>query len=59
MRAARAAGRIVAVPLDRRIGVDGVTAEPLSKPLLGAGRQVAAALPSAVSADQPASGRAG
>jgi hypothetical protein len=59
LRAARAGGRIVAVPLDRRIGVDGVTAEPLSKSLLGAGRRVAAALPSAVSADQPASGRAG
>jgi hypothetical protein len=56
---ARSSGRIVVVPLDRRVAVDGVSPEPLSKALSAAGRQVAAALPSAASADQPASGRAG
>jgi hypothetical protein len=59
LRSAQSAGRIVAVPLDRRVGIDGVTAEPLSKPLSVAGRQVAAALPIAASAHQSASGRAG
>lgn len=57
LRAARSCGRVVSVPLDRRVGIDGITAEPLSKALSLAGREIAAALRS--TADQSTSGRAG
>ena len=55
MRAIREAGRVVTVPLDRRLEVDGVTADPLPRPIAAAGKALAAQL----MADQPAPGRAG
>ena len=55
MRAAREAGRVVRVPLDRRLEVDGVTADPLPRPIAAAGKTLAAQL----MADQPAARRAG
>jgi hypothetical protein len=59
LRGARGDGRLVAVPIDRRFEVDGVSGEPLPKPVSAAGRALAAALPASQAADQPASGRAG
>jgi len=44
LRAARSAGRIVAVPLDRQLDVTGVTASPLPKHLTTAGRTLASHL---------------
>lgn len=38
LRRLKAAGRVVAVPLDRRLQTTGLTADPLSRPLLAAGR---------------------
>jgi hypothetical protein len=63
IRAARESGRVVTVPVDRRVETDGVSAEALPKALAAAGRALAAALPSTAPSthptDQPASGRAG
>lgn len=63
IRATRESGRVVTVPIDRRVETDGVSAEALPKSLAAAGRALVAALPSAASSnhptDQPASGRAG
>ena len=55
MRAMREAGRVVTVPLNRRLEVDGVTADPLPRPIAAAGKALAAQL----MADQPAARRAG
>ena len=55
MRATREAGRVVTVPLDRHLEVDGVTADPLPRPIAAAGKALAAHL----MADQPSAGSAG
>jgi hypothetical protein len=55
IRATREAGRVVTVPLDRRLEVYGVTADPLPRPIAAAGRALAAHL----MAEQPAARRAG
>jgi hypothetical protein len=44
LRAARADGRLISVPFDRHIAVEGVTPDPLSKPLAAAGRRLATLL---------------
>jgi len=49
LRAARAAGRAVMVPVVRRLEVDGLTPDPLPKPVAAAGKALAALL----SPDQP------
>ncbi|MGI8681570.1 MAG: hypothetical protein ACR2JO_05460 [Mycobacteriales bacterium] len=49
LRAARAAGRAVMVPMVRRLEVDGLTPDPLPKPVAAAGKALAALL----SPDQP------
>jgi len=49
LRAARAGGRAVMVPTVRRLEVDGLTADPLPKPVAAAGKALAAQL----SPDQP------
>lgn len=63
LRAARDSGRVITVPIDRRVETDGVSAEALPKALAAAGKALAAALPSAASHDHPtdqsALGRAG
>lgn len=63
LRAARESGRVITVPIDRRVETDGVSAEALPKALAAAGKALAAALPSTAShdhpADQSALGRAG
>jgi hypothetical protein len=55
MRAMREAARVVTVPLDRRLQVYGVTADPLPRPIAVAGEALATRL----MADQPAACRAG
>jgi hypothetical protein len=55
MRATREAGRVVTVPLDRRLEVNGVTADPLPRPIAAAGKALAGQL----MADQAAERRAG
>jgi hypothetical protein len=63
VRAAREHGRVVTIPIDRRVETDGVSAEALPKALATAGRALVAALPSTApsnhSTDQSATGRAG
>lgn len=63
MRAAREAGRVITVPIDRRVETDGVSAEALPKALAIAGKALAAALPLPAPYDHPtdqsALGRAG
>jgi hypothetical protein len=63
IRAAREAGRVITVPIDRRVETDGVSAEALPKALAAAGKALAAALPSPALHDHPtdqsALGRAG
>lgn len=63
LRAARESGRVITVPIDRRVETDGVSAEALPKALAAAGKALAAALPSTASHDRPtdqsALGRAG
>ncbi len=63
VRAARQSGRVVSVPIDRRLETDGVSPEALPKALAAAGRALLAALPAVApndhSDDQPASRRAG
>ncbi len=49
LRAARDAGRAVMVPVDRRLEISGLTADPLPKPVAAAGKALAAQL----SPDQP------
>lgn len=44
LRAARDRGRLVGVPADRRLQISGLTADPLPKPIAGAGRRLAALL---------------
>jgi hypothetical protein len=53
LRGARSDGRVVPVPIDRRLEVGGVSGEPLPKPMSAAGRAIAAALP----ASQPQTSR--
>ncbi|TQN44068.1 hypothetical protein FHU33_3550 [Blastococcus colisei] len=51
LRAARAAGRVVPVPVDRRLAIAGLTPDPLPRPVAAAGRALASLLaldPSAV-----------
>ncbi len=51
LRAARAAGRVVPVPVDRRLAIAGLTPDPLPRPVAAAGRALARLLaldPSAV-----------
>jgi hypothetical protein len=59
LRAARAERRLVTVPANRRLEVDGLTADPLPNPIKAAGRALVAALPAPRTRDQSASGRAG
>jgi hypothetical protein len=63
LRAARESGRVITMPIDRRVETDGVSAEALPKALAAAGKALAAALPSTAShdhsTDQSALGRAG
>lgn len=63
VRAARGSGRVITVPLDRRLHTDGVSADALPKALAAAGLALAAALPSIASSehdtDHPAPGRTG
>lgn len=63
LRAARETGRVVTVPIDRRVETDGVSAEALPKALAAAGKALATAVPSPAShehpTDQSALGRAG
>jgi hypothetical protein len=59
LRAARAERRLVTVPANRRLEVDGITADPLPNPIKAAGRALVAALPAPPTRDQSASGRAG
>ncbi|MBN9619635.1 MAG: hypothetical protein J0H43_07880 [Actinobacteria bacterium] len=63
LRAARESGRVITVPIDRRVETDGVSAEALPKALAAAGKALAAALPSTAAhdhlTDQSALGRAG
>lgn len=44
LRAARDAGRAVMVPIDRRLEISGLTADPLPKPVAAAGKALAAHL---------------
>jgi hypothetical protein len=55
VRAMREARRVVTVPLDRRLQVEGVTADPLPRPIEAAGNALVAHL----IAGQPAARRAG
>lgn len=41
LRAARASGRVVTVPVDRRLAVSGLTPDPLPRPVAAAGRELA------------------
>ena len=41
LRAARAAGRVVPVPVDRRLAIAGLTPDPLPRPVAAAGRALA------------------
>ncbi len=40
LRALRASGRVIAVPMDRRLEVTGLTSSPLPKPVRSAGRSL-------------------
>lgn len=44
LRAARASGRVVTVPIDRRLAITGLTPDPLPKSVAAAGRTLAAEL---------------
>ena len=62
VRAARQNGRVISVPIDRRVETDGVSAEALPKSMAAAGRALVAALPSTAPdhhPTEPASRRAG
>ena len=54
LREARRSGRLVSVPVDRHLDVAGLTADPLPKLILAAGRRLAALVP----AESPLASRA-